>query len=186
MSEIKNDRYLGQHLIVKRARGSYTHHGLGIGRGKVVHYSGLANDFITKGIAEVVDIMQFSKGAEIKIKPHPNRKYSIEESILRANLRMNETRYHVVDNNCEHFVAWCITGRHRSPQSIRGKLIYSAGMGVRGLFFARNPIGFLAGAVAGYALVHHQGNTKMPDFERLEKEFELKLKEDLNNLGEIL
>lgn len=164
--------YKGQHLYIKKASGTYTHHGLGLGDDRVIHYSGLADDFTIDGVIEEVSLDEFSQGKEIHIKPHSSRKHNEETSIIRAGLRMGEAKYHVLYNNCEHFVEWCISGRHKSDQSTRGKLIYSAGMGVRALWGAKNPVGFVAGAAAGYAYIHYQGKTKIPNFEVLEAEFE--------------
>ncbi len=166
------DTFKGQHLYVKKAHGSYTHHGLGLGDGRVIHYSGLADDFITKGVIQVIPLDKFSKGAKILVKTHLQRPFSAEESILRAKLRLGEMQYHVLHNNCEHFVEWCITGKHRSRQSLRGKLIYSAGIGTRALIGVKNPVGFIAGAAAGFAYINHQGLKKIPDFMKLESEFQ--------------
>lgn len=163
--------YKGQHLYIKKVSGSYTHHGLGIGEDKVIHYSGLANDLKTPGVIEELSIEEFAQNKEIHIKPHLERKYQPDEAIIRGFLRLGEAQYHILHNNCEHFVEWCISGRHKSSQSRRGKLIYSAGIGARALIGVKNPIGFVAGAAAGYVYIHRQGMNKLPDFEKLEKEF---------------
>lgn len=164
--------YKGQHLYIKKASGTYTHHGLGLGNDRVIHYSGLANDFVTEGVIEEISMEEFSEGKEVKVKTHLDRHYNYEETIIRAGLRLGETQYHILHNNCEHFVEWCITGKHQSEQSTRGKLLYSAGIGARALWGAKNPIGFVAGAAAGYAYIHRQGKQKIPDFIELEEEFE--------------
>ncbi len=164
--------YKGQHLYIKKASGTYTHHGLGLGDDRVIHYSGLANNLSTEGVIEEISLDEFSQGKEINIKPHLDREHTLEAAIIRAGLRLGEAQYHILHNNCEHFVEWCISGQHQSDQSTRGKLIYSAGMGARALWGAKNPIGFVAGAAAGYAYIHHQGKKKIPDFKQLETEFE--------------
>lgn len=164
--------YKGQHLYIKKASGTYTHHGIGLDDDRVIHYSGLANDLSTPGIIEEISLDEFSQGKEIQIKPHIDRKHSDEAAIIRAGLRLGESQYHILHNNCEHFVRWCISGSHQSDQSTRGKLIYSAGIGVRALWGAKNPLGFVAGAAAGYVYIHRQGLNKVPDFEQLESEFE--------------
>ena len=167
-----HDKYKGQHLYVKKIAGSYTHHGLGLGNGRVIHYSGLANDLTTAGIIEEIDLKDFANETEIFIRPYKNRKYSPDEAILRACLRLGEAQYHILHNNCEHFVEWCISGKHHSQQSRRGKLIYSTGIGARTLVGVKNPLGFLAGAAAGYAYINHQGLKKVPDFAKLEEEYQ--------------
>ncbi|MEE9444161.1 MAG: lecithin retinol acyltransferase family protein [Cocleimonas sp.] len=166
-----SDSYRGQHLIIQKAGGTYTHHALGLGNGRVIHYSGLANDLTTEGVIEEVNIDEFSKGKEIKVKPHEKRRFTVEEAILRATLRLGEAQYHILHNNCEHLVEWCISGEHRSWQSRRGKLLYSAGMGTRALVGVKNPVAFIAGAAAGYVYINKQAKKKMPDFDALEKAF---------------
>lgn len=163
--------YKGQHLYIKKASGTYTHHGLGLSDDRVIHYSGLADDLTIEGVIEEISLDEFSQGKEISVKAHLDRIHSPEAAIIRAGLRLGEAQYHILHNNCEHFVEWCISGHHQSLQSTRGKLIYSAGMGARALWGAKNPIGFVAGAAAGYAYIHHQGKKKIPDFEKLEAEF---------------
>ena len=167
-----SDSYKGQHLVIDKAAGSYTHHGIGIGHGRVIHYSGLANDLKTPGVIEEITLEEFAQDKQIQIKPHLERLYSPDEAVLRACLRLGEARYHVLHNNCEHFVEWCISGEHRSHQSRRGKLLYSAGIGTRALVGAKNPIGFIAGAAAGYVYISRQGKKKIPNLEAIEAEFE--------------
>ena len=164
--------YKGQHLFIKKASGTYTHHGLGLGDDRVIHYSGLSTDLTTEGVIEEISLDEFSQGKEINVKPHLDRKHTPEATIIRAGLRVGEAQYHILHNNCEHFVEWCIVGRHQSNQSTKGKLIYSASIGARALWGAKNPLGFVAGAAAGYAYIHHQGKKKIPDLEQLENEFE--------------
>ncbi len=165
--------YKGQHLFIKKASGTYTHHGLGLGNGRVIHYSGLADDLRMEGVIEEISLDEFSQGKEVNIKSHLDRKHTLEAAIIRAGLRLGEAQYHILHNNCEHFVEWCISGNHQSNQSARGKLIYSAGMGARALWGAKNPLGFVAGAAAGYAYIHHKGKQQIPDLEQLENKFEL-------------
>lgn len=164
--------YKGQHLYIKKASGTYTHHGLGVGGDRVIHYSGLSNDLSTEGVIEEISLEEFAQGKEITVKPYLDRHHSCQASIIRAGLRLGEAKYHILHNNCEHFVEWCISGMHQSNQSTRGKIIYSAGMGARALWGAKNPLGFVAGAAAGYAYIHHQGKKQIPDLEQLETEFE--------------
>ncbi len=165
------DKYKGQHLVIKKAAGSYTHHGLGLGNGRVIHYSGLADDLSGDGVVEELSLDDFAKGKEITIKYHEERIFNAEDASLRARLRLGEAQYHVLHNNCEHLVEWCINGIHFSQQSQRGKMAYSAGIGVRTLVGIKNPVGFLAGAAAGYAYINHQGLNKIPDFKVLEDAF---------------
>ena len=145
---------------------------MGLGDGRVIHYSGLANDLTTEGVIEELSLEEFAKDKDIIVKEHEGRKFDCDEAIIRAHLRIGEEQYHVLHNNCEHLVEWCINGRHFSQQSRRGKLAYSAGIGARALMGVKNPVGFLAGAAAGYVYINHQGIKNTPDFSALEEAFE--------------
>lgn len=119
--------YKGKHLVVNK--GLYTHHGIGVGDDLVIHYSGLA-DGLESGPICLVSLDEFSGGDEITIKNHSERKYSINEAIERASNKLGEDAYSVWGNNCEHFVEWCINGKHRSDQVDIGVSITSGGSSV--------------------------------------------------------
>lgn len=104
---------IGDHL--KSSRGVYTHHGIYVGNGRVIHYSGLS-DGIQSGPIEEVSLDSFCSGYGYEIVNHEKRKYSREESVNRARSRLGENAYSVAGNNCEHFVNWCIDGDHTSSQ----------------------------------------------------------------------
>ncbi|CAH3167922.1 unnamed protein product, partial [Pocillopora meandrina] len=48
--------------------------------------------------------------------PDELRQYSTEEVIARALRRMNEKYYHLINNNCESFVMWCLCDLNISLQ----------------------------------------------------------------------
>lgn len=104
---------IGAHLITQR-RG-YEHHGIYVGRGKVIHYAGFANS-AHRGPVEEIALEQFSDGNSIGMRQHPFAKYSGEEVVLRARSRLGENRYRLLTNNCEHFCAWCLLDESRSEQ----------------------------------------------------------------------
>ncbi|MBP0595204.1 lecithin retinol acyltransferase family protein [Paraburkholderia sp. LEh10] len=104
---------LGAHLITQR-RG-YEHHGIYVGRGKVIHYAGFAKS-AHRGPVEEVALEQFADGHAVAVRPHPFPKYSGEETVLRARSRIGENHYRLLTNNCEHFCAWCLLGESRSEQ----------------------------------------------------------------------
>ncbi|MEB3766546.1 lecithin retinol acyltransferase family protein [Acinetobacter sp. MD2] len=104
---------LGAHLIVKHF--GYTHHGIYAGRGRVIHYSGLAHFFKKKPI-EMTSIRQFSHGKTIRIRHYEQPKYRGRAVVKRMRSRMHENQYHLIINNCEHLCSWAITGIESSPQ----------------------------------------------------------------------
>lgn len=104
---------IGEHLVSPRI--GYTHHGLYIGNGEVIHYSGFANGYSNGEIA-IATLEEFANGRGIRIKAHPLRRHNADTSVERAISRLGEDWYNVLLNNCEHFVTWCIEGFHSSSQ----------------------------------------------------------------------
>lgn len=104
---------LGAHMLTPR-RG-YTHHGIYVGRGRVVHYRGLSRG-LRRGPVEEVSLPQFSRGRPIWIRAEGANGADPEEVVRRARLRVGENCYRVFTNNCEHFCEWCIRGEPRSYQ----------------------------------------------------------------------
>jgi len=91
------------HLYVQRVfPTAYTHHGLYIGNGEVIHYA--------NGCVNIVDLEEFAGGATINIVESPIL-YSVDNVIGRAYSRLGEDEYNLIINNCEHFVNWCRAGR---------------------------------------------------------------------------
>lgn len=105
----------GDHLVSVRA--GYTHHGIYIGCGEVLHYSGFG-DSVSGPICRV-SVDRFSGGMPTTVMPHPLAVYDAEERIARGYTRLGEDSYNLVTNNCEHFVSWCIYGVNTSQQ-VRG------------------------------------------------------------------
>lgn len=103
----------GDHLISPRS--GYSHHGLYLGKDKVIHYTGFSSGRHQGKIA-ITTIDEFSQGYPCTIKTHLHPIYSKEEGIARAYRRLGEDWYDVLLNNCEHFVNWCIDGMHSSDQ----------------------------------------------------------------------
>jgi len=111
---------IGDHLVSDRIL--YTHHGLYIGNQLVIHYSGSLKKNDGEGIVEAVTLEEFSQGNPVHVQHHRHRKYSPEESVKRAHARLGEDWYHLILNNCEHFVTWCIHGTPVSEQVNRTML----------------------------------------------------------------
>jgi hypothetical protein len=78
---------LGAHLATSR-RG-YHHHGVYVGRGRVVHYSGLSG-FWQCGPVEEVSLSRFANGHPVRVVNHLESHYSPEELVRRARSRLGE------------------------------------------------------------------------------------------------
>lgn len=118
-TKLKNIK-VGDHLISKRF--GYTHHGIYIGRNKIIHYAGFCDGF-KAGKVEITDFESFSQNQKTYIKSHSNPKYSALQIIKRAKSRLGEDKYSLLHNNCEHFVNWCFYGEHKSQQVSTAKTI---------------------------------------------------------------
>ena len=104
---------LGAHLVSRRA--GYSHHGIYVGGGRVVHYAGLCVS-LHRGPIEEVTLERFAAGYEVAIVAHPCAAFSGREAVARARSRLGEDRYRLLSNNCEHLCTWCVDGKGRSEQ----------------------------------------------------------------------
>lgn len=103
---------LASHLVTPRAL--YTHHGIYVGDGRVVHYAGFAYG-LRRGPVEQVSLERFARGRTVRIQPG-QRSFDSREVVARALSRLGESRYRFLTNNCEHFCAWVLRDECRSGQ----------------------------------------------------------------------
>ncbi len=119
---------IGAHLVTPRP--GYKHHGLYIGHGKVIHYSGMAKSIGFKDILHLPALFHygtivrtslkfFCDGHGFRIVEHPNARFAGEAAVERAKKRLCERSYYFLSNNCEHFVNWCIEDEFKSPYATR-------------------------------------------------------------------
>src|SRR5258706_9588966 len=92
---------LGTHLVTSR-RG-YTHHGIYVGRGMVVHYAGLSR-FLHSGPVEEVTISRFSMGRAVRIGGNCEFTYLPPPILVCARSRLREEQYYAPRDNFEHFL----------------------------------------------------------------------------------
>ena len=109
------DRELAMGAHLASSRVGYSHHGIYVGGGNVVHYAGSCRCWRAGSIEEVT-LAGFAVGHGVRIIYHPDARYSPQQVIDRARSRLGEHDYHLLTNNCEHFCSWCITGFSRSTQ----------------------------------------------------------------------
>ena len=104
---------LGSHLVTPRT--GYHHHGIHVGEGRVAHYAGYRCT-LRRGPVEIVDLAAFAGDTGFWIATDRSVRFSGAEIARRALARVGEDRYSLLQNNCEHFCAWCITGEAYSAQ----------------------------------------------------------------------
>jgi hypothetical protein len=102
----------GTHLII--CRRGYTHHGIYLGAGRVMHYAGRIK--YPQGLVEEISLSEFSEGRPFRAEILQTVRFSGNEIVHRARSRLGERRYDLLRNNCEHFCNWCRLGENRSFQ----------------------------------------------------------------------
>lgn len=103
----------GAHLVVHHF--GYQHHGIYVGRGRVVHYSGFST-FLSHGPVQECSLTSFTSGHKVSLKSAGVCAFSADQVVARACSRLGENKYSLLTNNCEHFCEWCVHGISRSPQ----------------------------------------------------------------------
>jgi Lecithin retinol acyltransferase len=104
---------IGAHLVTRRL--GYTHHGIYVGEGRVVHYAGLAG-VLSRGPVEEVGLAAFVGAGQVEVRVEPTARFASDVVAARARSRLGEGGYKLISNNCEHFCAWCLHGVSRSEQ----------------------------------------------------------------------
>jgi hypothetical protein len=103
---------LGSHLVTRRT--FYSHHGIYVGGGRVIHYAGFAHG-LRRGPVEEVSLEHFAHGHAIRLRDD-GPSFDRREVVQRARSRLGECRYDILRNNCEHFCTWALRGETRSRQ----------------------------------------------------------------------
>ena len=137
--------FVGEHLISPRT--GFVHHGIGDDQGGVLNYAGLSDGLSSAPVLRS-SFHDFSQGHKIVVQPHKNRKYSLLESVKRAEQRLGESNYDAPSNNCEHFVNWCIDDKVKSKQ-VEKIATYTTGI----IIFVTAIVVFNLFAVTGFAAV---------------------------------
>ena len=101
------------HIVTPRRW--YTHHGIYVGAGQVVHYEGLSSS-LRRGRVAKVSLAEFAHGHPVRMHDEADVAYCGIEVVARACSRLGEDAYDVLRNNCEHLCSWCLVGVARSPQ----------------------------------------------------------------------
>ena len=121
----------GDHIQVRRMAGLYYHHGIDLGDGTVIHFSGEPLNRKTAKVARVTE-EEFLSGQIKEVIEYPSGESVLppEETVLLAEGLLDTEGYHLFYNNCEHFATYCKTGKKRSRQvqSLRKAATVTAGV----------------------------------------------------------
>ena len=143
MERLLSDDFLRPGDVIGVSRGAYEHYAIYLGNAEVIHYAGENTDFkgrvsihkapFSDFIKDSKDYFVVSFEEKYPVKIHASTKfisggvidynsisqysiYSAEETVKRALSRLGETKYSLIQNNCEHFAMWCKTGVAESIQ----------------------------------------------------------------------
>lgn len=108
----------GDHIKVRRWRGIYTHHGIDMGDGTVIH---LAGEPLRARHARVcrTPMDAFLAGGRARVVSYPEGARTADEVIAAAEAGLARGGYCLGRYNCEHFATQCKTGIPRSRQVMR-------------------------------------------------------------------
>ncbi len=104
----------GDHIYVKRKGRFYTHHGIYMGDGKVIHFAGSIREKIDPVVHET-DLSKFLKGGILRWRDY-KQGLPASETIRIAREQLSDRSYSMIWNNCEHFATYCATGKKKSQQ----------------------------------------------------------------------
>ena len=102
----------GDHLRV--SRGFYAHHGIYVGEGQVIHYSGEVFQK-TDAVVRRDSLERFAADGMVTIVSYATA-FEPDVVIRNAESRLGENGYALLGNNCEHFAVWCKTDKLVSDQ----------------------------------------------------------------------
>ena len=111
----------GDRLAVERrfagSTVTYTHHGVDLGDGTVVHARPDDPERIFAGgrVART-SLAEFAAGAPVRVITDPPPLHAPDEIAARALSMVGRDGYCPVVENCEHFATWCATGERGSRQ----------------------------------------------------------------------
>lgn len=102
----------GDHIFVRRV--GYTHHGVEVADGLVIHFTGTPGSKRGATIRRE-PIESFRSGGVVQVRRYEQR---LEPDVVveRAESKLGQSGYNLYANNCEHFARWCVTGDHQSSQ----------------------------------------------------------------------
>ena len=104
----------GDHICVRRTGRFYTHHGIYVGDGTVIHVTGSMREKVDPQVRET-NLSGFLKGGTLKRRKYKER-LPASETVRIARRHISDRSYSMIWNNCEHFATYCATGKRKSKQ----------------------------------------------------------------------
>lgn len=122
----------GDHIRVRRLGGVYSHHGIDMGDGTVIHFDG--HPFRRKDVLVRQSTMEeFLAGGQLVTVACAEDPLEADLVCEAARQRLGESGYRLFLNNCEHFATACHAGRPHSRQvrrAVKAAVHTAAGVAV--------------------------------------------------------
>ena len=102
--------------VARKAGFGPRHYGVYDGNGGVYHFSG---ETINDVYIQYSPIEEFAQGGHVKIDGQYKKRFTPTDIIERAAHAVGSgfCGFNLIDNNCEHFATWCVTGKRQSMQT---------------------------------------------------------------------
>jgi hypothetical protein len=127
----------GDHLYVSRMGGIYSHHGIDCGDGTVIHYWPDGAPFGSS--VQRTTLEEFAEGGEVRV-----REYAVCDPprtvVGRAVSSLGARGFDPLTSNCEHFAAWCKTGRIESRQARSAEFFLRGGPAAAAMTLFFSPV----------------------------------------------
>ena len=124
----------GEHIKVRRFGGCYSHHGIDMGDGTVIHFCGEPLHMEGARVCRVPMEAFLQGGARLTV-PYDDPGVDPERVAAEAEGLVGMEGYDLLRNNCEHFVHFFATGLRRSIQverALKGAALVATGAFVLG------------------------------------------------------
>jgi len=111
---IEKDLNRGDHIYVRRKGLLYSHHGIYAGKRAVIHYKGADKEKRNPAVI-ITDIDNFLNSGKLRMRNY-KRRLPYSKTLRIATEHLSKKGYSLAFNNCEHFAAYCATGKKKSVQ----------------------------------------------------------------------
>lgn len=103
----------GDHVYVRRQ--GYTHHGVEVDGGGVVHFTGTPGNKRGAMIRRTTMAEFTGRRGKLRYRRYGHQ-LPADLAVERATSKVGQSGYRLFSNNCEHFATWCVHDRTASAQ----------------------------------------------------------------------
>jgi len=108
--------------VARQAGFGPRHYGVYDGPRGIYHFSGENLNYV---YVQYSSIEEFAQGGHVEINNQYKQQFTPTEIIERAAGKIGSELggFNLIDNNCEHFATWCVTGKSQSVQTDLAPLV---------------------------------------------------------------